>query len=130
MFENRRYEGIRTFKKREIIFKRGDFELFMYAIESGEVGIYADYGTDKERLLITLYAGDTFGEMGLIESKPRSATAVALEKTKAAVIDIEGFGEYFKDKPAKIVQILQKMSARIRELTDAYMQAVGPGDEK
>ncbi len=130
MFDSIRYEGVKTFRKKEIIFKKGDFELFMYAIESGEVGIYADYGTENERLLTTLYTGDTFGEMGLIESKPRSATAVALEKTKVTVIDIEGFGEYFKDKPAKIVQILQKMSARIRELTEAYMQAVKSGDSK
>ena len=68
----------KTFKKGEIIFKQGDLSDCMYDILWGQVGIYADYGTPEEKLLTTLETERFFGEMGMIEGRLRSATAVAL----------------------------------------------------
>lgn len=116
---------MKNYKKGEVIFKEGDFELCMYDIYSGKVGIYANYGTPAQKLLTTLAAEDFFGEMGLIDAFPRSATAVALEDAQVAVIDDDNFNTYFKERPAKIVLIMQHMSARMRELTKDYMEACG-----
>lgn len=113
----------KKFRKGDVIFREGEFEILMYAINSGTVKIIKDYGKDSQTVLTTLYDGDTFGEMGLIDSMPRSATAIAAEKTIVTMIDNVGFGQYFKDKPAKIVRILQHLSTRIRNLTDEYMDA-------
>lgn len=96
----------------------------MYAVYSGTVGIYANYGTSEEKLLTELTSEEFFGEMGLIEGSPRSATAVALEKnTEVQVITADTFENYFKERPTKVYMIMQHMSHRLRKLTDDYMKA-------
>ena len=114
----------KTIKKGEIIFKQGDLSDCMYDILWGKVGIYANYGTPEEKLLTTLETERFFGEMGMIEGRLRSATAVALEKdTRLKVITPESFDAYFKESPAKVLLIMQNMSHRIRELTRDYLEA-------
>jgi len=116
---------LREFKKGEIIFKEGDFEMCMYDLLRGKVGIYTDYGTENEKLLTELDGKDcpVFGEMGLVEEMPRSATAVALEDVKAQMITKETFGDYFKDNTDAVIQIMQHMSRRLRIMTGNYLDA-------
>ena len=110
---------IQTCKKGQVIFRQGDIEPCMYDIQSGKVGIYAEYGTDREQLLTTLGENSYFGEMGFIESSPRSATAVCLENgTKLLTVTRENFYNYFR-----VLEVMQGMSHRLRELTEDYMDA-------
>ena len=67
------------YKKGEIIFREGDPGHSMYDINWGTVGIFTGYGTPEERKLAELRSEDVFGEMGILDQAPRSATAVALE---------------------------------------------------
>lgn len=114
------------FKKGEVIFKQGEVQFFMYYIESGAVGIYANYGEDGEKQLSVMRGEEFLGEMGLVDSAPRSATAVALEDcTVLNRIDAQTFESFFKEKPAKILTIMQKLCGRVRRLTDDYMEACG-----
>lgn len=112
-------------KKGEVIFKEGERQLWMYALVKGSVGIYANYGTKEEKLLVELKEEDKpyFGEMGLIEEAPRSATAVVLEDAELTVISKENFVEYFKERPVDIFRMMQNMSKRIRGLTEDYLDA-------
>lgn len=112
------------FRKNQIIFKEGDSANCMYDIQWGKVGIYADYGTKQEVLLTELGADAYFGEMGLVDDKPRSATAVALENdTVVSVITVENFANFLYEKPGKVMMIMQQMSGRIRGLTADYLDA-------
>ena len=114
----------KTLKKGEIIFKQGDASTCMYDILWGKVGVYANYGTPDEKLFTVLETEQFFGEMGMIEGSPRSATVVAMEDgTKVLEITAETFEEYFKTRPAKVLMIMQNMSNRIRELTHDYLEA-------
>ena len=118
--------NVKKFANGEVIFKEGAMESFMYDLIKGKVGIYANYGEEGEKLLTELNAGDggvTFGEMGLIDAKPRSATAVALGDVLACMITEQEFGEYFKENPDAVLMIMQNMSKRIRELTQDYLDA-------
>lgn len=118
------------FKKNEIIFKEGDFPSCMYDIRSGVVGIYADYGEDTQKELALLYEGDFFGEMGLIDSCPRSATAIALESnTETRIIPLDDFSTYMNENPAKVVTIMQHMGDRLRHLSNDYLEACKVIDE-
>ena len=114
----------KAFKKGGVIFKQVDASDCMYDILWGKVGIYANYGTPEEKLLTTLETEQFFGEMGMIEGVPRSATAVALTSdTKVFVITPESFQTYFQESPAKVLLIMQNMSRRLRELTGEYLEA-------
>ncbi len=111
------------FSAGDLIFREGDFQLTMYDIQKGSVGIYLDYDTEQKKQLTVLRENQFLGEMGLVGSAPRSATAVALEDgTVLREIGEDEFFAYFEDKPERLLQILRQMSARIRENTEAYQE--------
>ena len=111
-------------KRNEIIFKEGDKSNCMYDIRRGTVGIYANYGTKSEKLLTELTKDQFFGEMGIIEGYPRSATAVAMgDMTELTVVAQDDFEDYCKRNPEKALLIMKNMSGRIRDLTQNYLEA-------
>lgn len=115
----------KLFKSGEVIFMEGTYEPCMYELLTGTVGIYAHYGQENEKLLTELKAENDacFGEMGLIEAWPRSATAVALEDVKVEVVTGDAFGAYFKERPERIYAIMAQMGGRIRALSNDYLEA-------
>jgi CRP-like cAMP-binding protein len=111
-----------TFNKDQIIFCQGENASVMYDIISGKIGIYTDYQTEQEKKIAELDAGEVFGEMGLIECWPRSATAVALEDgTVLTELGESDLKEYLKDKPEKLLVVMRQLSRRIRETTQNYV---------
>ena len=115
----------RNYQKGDIIFRQGDTAESMFEILWGTVGIYADYGTPKEKKLAELGGGESafFGEMGLIDRAPRSATAVVLEnRTKLREITEASLGSLFQENPGKVLHIIQHLSRRLRRLTNDYME--------
>ena len=62
-----------------VIFREGDPGDCMYEMQTGCVGVYCDYGGPNQKEVAKLYGGKTFGEMGLLDHAPRSATVVVLE---------------------------------------------------
>lgn len=108
----------------EVIFKEGAYAETMYEVESGKVGIYAAYQTPKQRQLAVLGKGETFGEMGLVECYPRSATAVSLEdNTVLTEVTFDEFMEYMKREPDKVLSIMRQVSGRLRETDAKYKEA-------
>lgn len=110
------------FGKGKVIFAEGVLENFMFDIVSGSVDIYADYGKAAEKKLVTLKEGSIFGEMGMVENQPRSATAVAAERCELNKITADEFGEYFKGNPEKAMTVFRSTSHRMRTLTKDYLE--------
>ena len=110
------------FNAGDVLFRAGDEADCMYDIYDGSVGIYSDYKTEKEKLLTKLYSDDVFGEMGILDDMPRSATAVCLTNCAVRLVKPENFMQFFQDKPMKILQILQQMCIQLRDLTKTYLQ--------
>ena len=114
----------KIYEKGEFIFKQGEYASCMYDICQGKVGIIANYGEDGEKTLTELGEGASFGEMGMLEAYPRSATAVALEDgTEVRVVTAETFSSYFQNNPEKVYAIMTQMSRRIRALSNDYLEA-------
>lgn len=66
----------RNYQQGAIIFREGDKPDGMYYIDSGEIELFIN-SSKGSILLMTLGPGSVFGEMGVIDGKPRSATAIA-----------------------------------------------------
>lgn len=114
--------SMRVYRKGEVIFRQGDAADTMFDVLFGSVAIFAGYGTDYEKKLTELTAGDTFGEMGMIDHEPRSATAVAM--TNQTQIDELREGDLinlFRKNPSKVIAILRMLSRRLRNLTRDYV---------
>ena len=117
----------RFYKKGDIIYRQGSFEMWMYDLKSGTVGIYANYGQPDEFLLTEVKGGPgaTIGTIGLIDSMRRSATAVALDDVEAVMVTGEAFADYYGNDPDALLNMMKKMSGRIRALTDGYLETCG-----
>ena len=113
----------RLFKKGEVIYRENQYEMCLYDILYGSVCLYQNYGKPNE-VRIKEYSGSGyFGELELVEARPRTTTAVAAERTTVKVYDREGFAALFARRPSMVLSIMQQMSARIRELQRDYNDA-------
>lgn len=111
---------IRHYRKGEIISREGEFELWMYDLLYGKVGIYADYGTPHQVQLSVNEAPVFFGELGFLESMPRYGTSVALEDCTVEIINHDNLSEYFSSKPAKVMAIMESLATRARNIYRLY----------
>lgn len=111
-----------NFRAGDVIFCAGEESDCMYDICDGCVGIYSDYQTENQKLLNELYTDSVFGEMGILDNMPRSATAVCLNDCAVLVVKPEHFMQFFQTKPMKVLQILQQMCMQLRDLTDIYLR--------
>ncbi len=71
----------RRFRQKETVFRTGDPGAGMYILERGSVAIYTRNVEHKREELARLGPGEFFGELALVDESPRSATAVALERS-------------------------------------------------
>ena len=120
---------IRKYKKGEIISKEGDFELWMYDLLYGKVGIYADYKTEHQVELSINTAPVFFGELGFFESLPRYGTSVALEDSIVEIINHDNLSDYFNNKPGKVMAILESFSMRLRNIYRLYAMSCSTLEE-
>ena len=89
-----------------------------YVIEKGTARVMIG-----EREVARLGAGESFGEMALLDQGPRSATVVAQEPMTLYVIDATDFGRLLEDVPFLTRKILRGVSNRLRgaEQAPAYV---------
>lgn len=106
--------------KGSVIFKEGDSGKTMYIIQSGKVRIFKKVG-DVEKTLAVLGAGEFFGEMAILDDKPRSASADVAEDVKMLEIDEQTFETMIKSNPEIAYRIIKKLSQRLRE-TNAQIE--------
>lgn len=112
----------KQFKKGEVICRPKEMVMSMFNILYGSVGVYYDYGTADQVPVVTLKDGDFFNVISFLESRPRNTTVVALEPTIVNEITYDNFSAYFQEKPAKIMSLLQHLSARVRQMQKAYIE--------
>ncbi len=108
-------ETITTFSKEEVIFRKGEASKHAYIIQSGKVGIYKENDYGKRTLVRILRKSDLFGEMGLIDKYPRSATAIALENSRLTVVDTSHFAFLSKYSPKFFVILVKTLTNRLRD---------------
>lgn len=103
------------FKKDTIVFKEGSCSDSVYIVEDGEVEISHLKNDGSAHVIGILKTNDIFGEMGLIDDLPRSATAKALTDCKISIIHKGKFDALMKQQPELLKPILMILSQRLRE---------------
>jgi len=104
----------RNVPEKTVIFHEGDPGSDMYIIQSGRVNISKKV-RNIEKTLVMLEAGEFFGEMSILNDKPRSATATTEEDCELLVIDRDTFETMVKNRPEVALRIIKKLAARLRE---------------
>lgn len=104
----------RSFPGGEMILNQEDEGDSMFVIVRGRVKIFLMAEDGREVILSILKPGDFFGEMSLLDGKPRSASALALEPTELLVLKRGDFVGEIKRVPEISLKIMAEMSARLR----------------
>jgi CRP/FNR family transcriptional regulator, cyclic AMP receptor protein len=103
------------FKAGDVIFRERDPARELLVIKSGTVQIRI-----RNRLIDTLGERSIFGEIALIDSRPRSATAVALTDTELIPLGDKGFSLLVAYNPTFALSVL-RVSAKHLRAVDAIV---------
>jgi CRP-like cAMP-binding protein len=110
--EHKSDEFNRTYPKNTMLFSEGESGDELYIIQKGSVKI-VKIMDGKEVLLAVLKAGDIFGEMALLEAKPRAASAVAYEDCVVLAVNRANFERMITSQPQIIARLTILLSERI-----------------
>lgn len=104
----------KKFREGTVLFREKEPGTAFYIVVSGSVKLYlSQAGTDK--ILAIFKAGDSFGELALIDGKPRSATAQTLEDSVMIELAADKFLELLKWNFDITLCIMQELSQRLRD---------------
>jgi CRP-like cAMP-binding protein len=100
-----------------VLFQEGDRGEEMFIIQSGKVKISKRI-RGVEKTLATLEKGEFFGEMAILNDKPRSASAETLEPCEMLVIDRKTFDALIRGNVEIAVRFIKRLADRLRETND------------
>jgi CRP-like cAMP-binding protein len=114
----------RTFAPNEPIFHVGDPESSMMGVMVGTVRISLPGPKDKHLILADLAAGEFFGEIALLDGKPRSASAAALTKCELLVLERRDFLTFLERSPTASLNLMRLLCERIRGADERISETV------
>jgi len=103
-----------TFPTGTVLFREGDPGEEMYVIQSGRVQLTRRV-RGREAHLATLPPGEFFGEMAIVNNRPRSATATVLEDAQLLVIDARTFEAMVRGNAEIALRFIKKLAARLAQ---------------
>ena len=104
----------KLFPKGTILFREGDTGEEMYIINNGKVKIFKEIG-GVEKILALLGQSDFFGEMSLLNKKPRSASAEVVEDAKIMVINNSTFDTMMRSNAEIAIRIIRILAKRLED---------------
>jgi CRP/FNR family transcriptional regulator, cyclic AMP receptor protein len=110
----------RGYREGEVVFVEGDIGRALFILESGSVELTRRGPDGRPATLYTLKPGEFFGEMALLESLPRTATATATERCRLHLLYKSKLDALLQSEPRIGVTIMSHLarllSARLRRL--------------
>lgn len=101
--------------KGRTIFKKGDPADGLYIVGAGSVGLYFPSNLDMVEPDIKLKKNDILGEMGVIDSAPRMATAKALENSTVLFFSKKQFEDRLASSDVVVRGVMAILSERLRK---------------
>ena len=104
-----------------MIFAKGDPGTTLMAVLSGSVRISVPTGDGHEAVFNIIEPGEVFGEIALLDARPRTADAVAMTDCEMMVIDRRDFIPFLRREPDVVLKLIETLCARIRR-TSAQLE--------
>jgi CRP/FNR family cyclic AMP-dependent transcriptional regulator len=96
------------------VVRTDDHNDFVYLILSGNLKVVASDEEGREVIFGILGPGELFGEMGVLDDSPRSATVVALVPSQLVVIGKSDFRHFLRDYPEASYYVMRNLVLRLR----------------
>jgi serine phosphatase RsbU (regulator of sigma subunit) len=110
---------VRTYPGGHVLIHEGEIEHVFYIVADGQVAITQKLAPVGERLLALRTPGEFFGEMALIESKPRSASARTVADATVLEINEEIFNDFLRGSPNMALGMIRRITANLRAADQA-----------
>lgn len=118
----------RSFPAGQVLFREGDPGREMFVIQAGRVRISKVFPSG-ERTLAVIGPGEFFGEMAILNGKPRTATATTLEPLDALVIDGRTFEAMVLGNGEIAVRMITRLARRLHS-ANAYIDILSRADPR
>ncbi len=120
-----------TFRAGATICAEGELGRTMYVLRDGEVEVQRASESGKQVPIVRLGAGETFGEMTLVELQPRSATVVVKKAARTySLTNLDLYNLYREDNYAYVIvlqNICRMLSRRLRKADGRIIEFIAAG---
>ena len=114
---------VRTFEKDNVIIWAEDEGDALFIIADGQVKVSIVSEDGREVILSLLSKNAVFGELSLLDGRPRSANVIAIEETQLVMLRRSDFLELIKKTPSIAVALLAELASRLRK-TDRQIEGL------
>lgn len=104
----------RSYKSGTVVFSQSDPGDALYGVITGKIRISATSRDGREIFLNIMEPGDAFGEIALLDGRPRTATASATSPAELIIITRDHFLDLLKSEPRLATHVIQLLCERIR----------------
>jgi CRP/FNR family transcriptional regulator, cyclic AMP receptor protein len=108
----------RIYRRGQVVFHQDDPGASVHVIETGRVKVALTTPEGEELLLRVMGEGEIFGELALLDGRPRSATISALEETVTHVLERSTFLDFLRAHPEASLDLCRALAELIRRLTE------------
>ncbi len=101
---------VETFNPTDEIFNQGDKSMALYVIKYGSVKISQRSSSGDSIEVATLGTGSHFGEMGFVDGEPRSASAIAIERSDIIVFSYDRLRSLLDKNPIIAMKVYRELA--------------------
>ena len=109
------------YRRGELIFQKGDPGEALYIVLSGKVRIFRESLEGRTKVLAYIHPSEVFGEMSLVEERPRSASALAETDTEVLMLFRDTYMNLLKRFPLLGHNLARIIAARLRETNEEVL---------
>jgi CRP-like cAMP-binding protein len=111
-------------RRNDVVFHEGDEPDALYVVIKGRLALVNTAPDGRESVLALMETGDLFGEMGMLDDLPRSATARSLENCTLLRLPYEPVVEILEATPSLLWGVVKLLAGRIRNMDSALADSV------
>ncbi len=107
-----------TYPRGSIITSQGEMSNSLHIIMEGRLKVFVNGSEGRQVVLSFLGPGDFVGELSLLDNEPRSASVLAVAKTRTLMLTQESFNRFVDTYPQNLLPMLRILAKRLRALDE------------
>lgn len=119
-----RHAGSRRLVRGDILFNEGEEPDALYVVLRGRIAIANKSFDGRESVVALMEPGDLFGEMGMLDGRPRSAEGRALEPSEVLVLQYGPVRDLLERHPELLWGVVRMLADRLRGMDEALADSV------
>lgn len=110
-----RLSFVRKYPKDMVVLLMDEEGDTLFLIIRGKVKVTSFSESGKEIIFSILGEGDFFGDMSLLDGKPRSASVVTVEESEICLLRRQDFNRLIESHPGIALKLLKELTTRLRK---------------